>query len=127
MKKLNLSLITAILLLAVTNLFAADTKEVNIQTNLHCGSCASKIEKGLKKSSGVMEAKSNVESKVVTVKYDASKTDETKITKAISKMGYDAEVVANKKSDGCCSTDKSTKSSGKDCCDTKATKSAPKK
>jgi len=127
---MNLKLIFAIFIassmLFVASAFSADTKEVSIQTNLHCGSCASKIERGLKKSSGVTEAKSNVESKVVTVKYNPEQTDETKIKSAIKKMGYEADVVENKDKK-CCSDSRTLKSSGKDCCDTKATKSAPKK
>jgi len=105
---------------------AANNKEVSIQTNLHCGSCAAKIEKGIKKTSGIITSKADVSSKVVTIKYDADKTDESKINEKKKKMGYTTEVMkttANSKK-SCC-TDK--KVTDKDCCDTKATKSAPKK
>ncbi len=127
---MNLKLLFAIFIassmLFVTSAFSADTKEVSIQTNLHCGSCASKIDKGLKKNSGVTEVKSDVDTKIVTVKYDPEQTDETKIKRAIKKMGYEADVLV-KKDAKCCTDSKTLKSSGKDCCDTKATKSAPKK
>lgn len=129
MKKLNLFLLMLVFMVNAMPLFSADSKEVSIQTNLHCGSCASKIEKGLKKTSGVLEAKSNVEDKVVTIKYNPDETDESKIKRTIKKLGYTADVLSTKSKSDCCDADKKTssKSSGKDCCDTKATKSAPKK
>ena len=121
----KLTVLIAVLVFAAASVFAG-TKEIKVQTNLHCGSCASKIEKGLKKTDGVINSKANVETKVVTIRYDESVTDATKLTKRISDLGYNAELV--KKTDDKCSTEcKSSKTAGKDCCDTKATKSAPKK
>ncbi|MFA5511874.1 MAG: heavy metal-associated domain-containing protein [Candidatus Kapaibacterium sp.] len=102
-------------LMLTLSAYGFEAKEVCVQTNLHCGSCAQKIERGLKKKDGVMTAKSDVDTKVVTVKFDGSKTSEKEITKSIEKMGYTAKIMK---------TDKS--SSGKDCCDTKTTKSAPR-
>lgn len=115
--------IVAVLFTAIS-VFSADQKEVKIQTNLHCGSCASKIEKGLKKTNGVVYSKANVESKIVTIKYDADKTNEISVTKSIQDLGYKAEVVKTEDHD--CDAN-GRKNKGKDCCDTKATKSAPKK
>jgi copper chaperone CopZ len=121
-----LTLILTILMLSMNFAYSATPKEISIQTNLHCESCAQKIEKGLSKVGGVINPKADVKSKVVTIKYDSDKTDGGKLTKAIADMGYKTEIIKN---DECCTTDKKAKKTSvkKDCCDTKATKSAPSK
>jgi len=133
----SISSIFLAILFVVSVSYAGEIKEASYQTNLHCGSCASKIQKGLKKAGGIIETKADVDSKVVTVKYDADKTDDSKIKQLIADMGYKADL-ANakecKKGEECCKVtgkacdnkDKTSKMSGKDCCDTKATKSNPK-
>ncbi len=87
---------------AAISLFSAEPKEINVQTNLHCGTCASKIEKKLKKTDGILETNADVDTKVVTIKFDPEKTNENDITKIISNLGYEAKVmykkVENKKS-----------------------------
>jgi copper chaperone CopZ len=114
------------LVFSAISLFAASPKEISVQTNLHCESCATKIEKGLKKVSGVLESKANVDTKIVAIKFDSDKTNESKITKTIADLGYKADLVKSCDEKSCTDT-KKVKNSGKDCCDTKATKSAPKK
>ncbi|MCO5251245.1 MAG: heavy-metal-associated domain-containing protein [Candidatus Kapabacteria bacterium] len=134
----SISSIFLAILFVVSVSYAGEIKEASYQTNLHCGSCASKIQKGLKKAGGVIETKADVASKVVTVKYDADKTDDSKIKQLIADMGYKADLANAKEcksgEKACCKTtgkacdnkDKTSKMSGKDCCDTKATKSNPK-
>lgn len=128
----SISSIFLALLFVISISNAGEIKEASYQTNLHCGSCASKIQKGLNKTAGVVETKTDVASKIVTVKYDTDKTDDVKIKQVIADMGYKVD---EKKADHeCCKTtgkacdnkDKTSKMSGKDCCDTKATKSNPK-
>lgn len=81
--------------------------EVEIQTSAKCGMCKQRIERDLGLTKGVESAKLDLNSKVVTVKYNTKKMSEADVKKAISTIGYDAdEVVANEKSHdqlpGCC-------------------------
>ncbi|MDW8295655.1 MAG: heavy metal-associated domain-containing protein [Raineya sp.] len=77
---------------------SADLQEVQIKTSAICGMCKKKIEKDLSYEKGVVSADLNVETKIVTVKYNPKKTNVTKIKKAINKAGYDAdELPANPK------------------------------
>jgi len=110
----------------------AETKleECNIKTNAHCGDCKTKIEKALKKQSGVMSTNLNLDNKIVAVKYDPNKTNSDKLISAITNAGYTAELVTNieevktEKStktksakDGCCTS--GVKALSDDCCKTK--------
>lgn len=92
-KKLNIAF--AIIIFSAVTAFAAE-KTIKVQTNLHCESCKGKIEKTLKKANGVLSTYADVESKIVTIKYDDAKTDNKKITGAITEIGYKAEVIQNK-------------------------------
>ncbi|MFP4545120.1 MAG: heavy-metal-associated domain-containing protein [Candidatus Kapaibacterium sp.] len=95
MKKNSAVLLLMMLFVAAFTIdsYAGDEKEVKYQTNLHCGSCKAKIESGLKKEKGVKSASADVETKVVTVKYDDSATDNKKIQNFIAEMGYKADEV----------------------------------
>ncbi len=89
---------------------ATDLQEVQIKTSAVCGMCKKKIEKDLSYEKGVVSADLNVETKIVTVKYNPKKTNIAKIKKAINKAGYDAdELPANpkayKKLPECCKKD----------------------
>lgn len=128
-----LSMLAFVAFSAFNVTYSAEIREASFQTNLHCGSCASKIQKGLNKTAGVIETNADVATKIVTVKYDTEKTDDTKLKQVIADLGYKVD---EKKTDKeCCKTtgkectnkDKTSKMSGKDCCDTKATKSSQKK
>jgi mercuric ion binding protein len=66
-------------------------KEVKIKTSAVCEMCKERIEKNLTLSKGISEAVLNLEDKVVTVKYNPKKTDETQIRKVITDTGYDAD------------------------------------
>lgn len=71
-------------------------KEVKIKTSAICEMCKERIERNLSFEKGVKEAVLDVESKVVTVKYNPKKTDVSKIKANITKTGYDAdELTAN--------------------------------
>lgn len=69
-------------------------KEVKIKTSAICGMCKARIERNLAFEKGVKESTLDVKSKVVTIKYNPSKTDVAKLKANISKTGYDAEEVA---------------------------------
>lgn len=68
-------------------------KEVKIKTSAICSMCKARIERNLTFEKGVKEADLDVKTKVVTIKYNPTKTDVTKLKANISKTGYDAEEV----------------------------------
>ncbi len=110
------SLLSVVLFLALVsfNAYSEDAiKQVQIQTNAHCGGCKSKIEKGLNKLDGILKSDVNLENKVVTVSYNPSKINEEQITQKIADLGYSTTV---KKDSECCEKG-TTKdlSSKKDC------------
>ncbi|UFH52909.1 heavy-metal-associated domain-containing protein [Spirosoma sp. KNUC1025] len=100
LRNLFLTALTSLILLG--NAFAGKLisddkeKEVKIKTSAICGMCKSRIERNLTFEKGVKEANLDVKSKIVTIKYNPSKTDVSKLKANISKTGYDAdEVVAD--------------------------------
>ncbi|MBI3587514.1 MAG: heavy-metal-associated domain-containing protein [Ignavibacteriales bacterium] len=75
-----------------------------------CNSCANTIEKALKKVGGVKSAKVDIDKKVATVKYVATKANLSQLETAIANAGYDAnDTTRNKaaydKLDACCKID----------------------
>lgn len=107
----------------------SNIEQVNIKTSAVCEKCKEKIESNLSFEKGVKDVELNIETKIVTVKYNPNKTDPDKIRKAISKIGYDADDVkadckAYENLAQCCKK-KSSKCSEKKaskCCDKKASK-----
>lgn len=98
MNKCKYVLIVLACLISVSTFSQKDNKvaEIKIKTSAQCDMCKDRIEKNLSKESGIKSSSLDVKSKVLTVKYDASKTDAAKIKAAVSKIGYDAdEVKAN--------------------------------
>ena len=95
------------LILTVGTSYAGDKtlyKECQIKTSAHCGSCKTTIEKGLNKASGVESSALNLEDKVVTVKYDPSRTDPDKLKDVVASLGYNADIV--KATESCCPSTK---------------------
>jgi periplasmic mercuric ion binding protein len=110
----------AIVALFITMTFdmSAELREAKFQTNLHCGSCAGKIEKALKKEKGVKTVSADVETKIVTVSYESKKTNSNNVQEKIKKLGYTAELPKS----ACCSdkpkttSKKETSSDSQECC-----------
>lgn len=72
--------------------------EIKIKTSAQCGMCKDAIEETLAFERGVKKSNLDLKTKIVTVEYDARRTNPEKIKKAISRIGYDAdEVPADKK------------------------------
>jgi copper chaperone CopZ len=72
-----------------------------------CDICESNITKALKKVTGIENFKIDIDGKVIHVNYDKNKTTISKIEKAITSAGYDAnnktaDPVAYSKLDNCC-------------------------
>jgi|WetSurMetagenome_2_1015567.scaffolds.fasta_scaffold130032_3 periplasmic mercuric ion binding protein len=58
--------------------------------SIKCGMCVNTIKEAIKKTEGVETANVNLSAKIVMVGFDKSKTDLSKIEKAIADAGYDA-------------------------------------
>ena len=99
MKKFNM--IMAGLLIAATG-FAKDIKTVvfNTAPEMHCNSCENRIKNGLKFEKGVKDIKTDLETKTVTIEYDADKTNTETLVAAFAKINYTATEAGAKK--GCC-------------------------
>lgn len=98
MKKLFLNLIVASLLLPVAGIAQEkkkdkSVKKIEIQTSAQCEDCKERIEKNMAFEKGVKYVNLDLETKILTLKYRADKTDEKKLRKAVSKIGYDADDV----------------------------------
>src|SRR6266704_6215901 len=55
-----------------------------------CASCAMRIEKGLKKVPGVLEASVNLATEQAVVLYNPSQTDVAKLAQKVDAIGYTA-------------------------------------
>jgi len=108
MKKI-LFTIGAILGISIGTLSAqnAEKQFVEIKTSAVCGMCKTTIENALDKVDGIKYADLDVETKVVSIKYDATETTVETIKKAINMAGYaaddmPADPAAYEKLHGCC-------------------------
>jgi mercuric ion binding protein len=86
----------------------ANDEKATIQLpTIQCNTCKKNITKAMKKVDGVNDFNIDVDGKVMTVAYDKSKTDLSKVENAITAAGYDAndkkaDPVAYDKLDECC-------------------------
>lgn len=65
---------------------------VTFCTNLRCKSCVKKVNENIAFEKGVKDLKVSLPDQTITVTYDPSKTSAEALSKAISKLGYKAEV-----------------------------------
>ncbi len=86
----------------------ANDEKATIQLpTIQCDQCKKNITKAMKNVEGVNDFNIDVDGKVMTVAYDKSKTDLSKVENAITAAGYDAndkkaDPVAYDKLDECC-------------------------
>jgi len=107
MKKFNM--IMAAMMIAATG-FAKDIKTAvfNTAPEMHCNSCENRIKNGLKFEKGVKDIKTDLETKTVTIEYDADKTNVENLVAAFAKIDYKATEAGKgaaggeKKMGGCC-------------------------
>ena len=85
----NLFLI--ILTMTFASLANAQTDTLVVKTSVLCDECKERIEHDLSFQKGVKSNVVNLDTKEVTVVYNATKTDPQKIRVAITKIGYDAD------------------------------------
>ena len=62
-------------------------REVTFNVHLHCNSCVKKIQENIAFEKGVKDLKVCLEDQIVSIKYDASKTNEEVLKNAIVKLG----------------------------------------
>ncbi|MCU0448723.1 MAG: heavy-metal-associated domain-containing protein [Bernardetiaceae bacterium] len=83
---------------SLRGLAQTDVKEVKIKTSAQCDMCKKRIEKAIGLEKGVKTAVLDVKSKVLTVQYRDGKTNPEALRSAVTKVGYDADVLpADKK------------------------------
>lgn len=69
-------------------------KKINLTlSGMHCASCASLIERSLRKTPGVKQANVNFAAEKALVVFDENKTNLREIKQTISKAGYSAEEI----------------------------------
>lgn len=71
---------------------ASKAETVTFCTNLRCKNCVKKINENIAFEKGVKDLKVSLPDQTITVTYDPSKTSADALSKAISKLGYKAEV-----------------------------------
>jgi copper chaperone CopZ len=65
-------------------------KTLNIKTSAQCGMCQSTLEQGLMGVTGVHEAKLNLPSRQLRLRYDPNVIDPKTLELAVQSLGYDA-------------------------------------
>lgn len=96
-------IVSAIVMLAAVSVCAAASKKktaiVKYQSSIHCKSCADKVMNNIAFEKGVEDLEVSVKDQTITVEFNMAKTDTTKLSAAIKKLGYNAKVVEYKESD----------------------------
>lgn len=75
--------------------FGKDIKTVVVKTQpeMHCANCEKKIKDNIRFEKGVKSIKTDLDSKTVTIEYDADKTTVEKIIEGFKKIKYEATEV----------------------------------
>ncbi|MEI6684132.1 MAG: heavy-metal-associated domain-containing protein [Bacteroidota bacterium] len=116
MKKTNTYLSALLILVTVMTLsaqaFAQEKKieSIQIKTSAMCKQCKERIENGLVYDKGVKDVVLDVDTKIVTIRYNTKATNPETLRKKISKLGYDADTIpcdkaAYEKLPACCKKD----------------------
>lgn len=66
-----------------------EIKEVTFHVHLHCDNCVNKVRENISFERGVKDLHVCLEDQSVSIKYDASKTSEDALKKAIEELGYE--------------------------------------
>ena len=111
--KMNTIIKSGILFLSIFlfSNFSAQTKTFKAKVEGNCGMCKERIETAVKADKNVKSADWSMSKKVLTVSYDASKTDKKAILKSVADVGHDNEMFrASDKAyvdlDACCQYDR---------------------
>jgi len=92
MKAKKLSFISVLIFSVVITIFAQSNKTEKFKVYGKCESCKERIEKAAKSVDGVIKADWNIDSKIMEVNFNTSKTNLDKIELAIAKVGHDTQL-----------------------------------
>lgn len=73
----------------------AEIKEVTFKVELHCQNCVKKVRENLSFEKGVKDLQICMEDQIVSLKYDASKTNVETLKNAIVKLGVPVKGVSH--------------------------------
>ena len=93
MRKMNVVGLLMVALVLSVGLAGAATSTATVTIKIegmHCGNCASSVEKKLKATEGVEDAKVSFEKKEAWIKYDDQKTSVAKLREVINSTGFKA-------------------------------------
>ncbi len=106
--KINTRIILIALFIGASfNAKAQKAEELKLKTSAVCAMCKMKLESGLSEQKGVKLASLDLESNILTVRYNPKKTSPEKIKTKVISIGYDAndlkaDAGAYKALPGCC-------------------------
>ena len=87
-------------LLSVTAVLAKDIRVVVFKVSqMHCEKCEKKVKDNMRFEKGLKDISTEVKTKMVTITYDAEKTNVKKLQAAFNKFSYEAEFVKETKKD----------------------------
>lgn len=90
--------ILAIVLMLGAMSVSAVTRTITVRVEgMHCGGCASSIEKKLKATVGVEDARVSFEKKEAWIQFDDQKVTESQLREAITSTGYKVVESSTKK------------------------------
>ena len=97
-------ILAGLFLFGVSTISAQDVKKVAkkptteaqvvFSVSMDCHNCEQKIKKNIAYEKGVKDLSTNLETKLVTIKYQSDKTDKAKLKKSIEKLGFTCKEVA---------------------------------
>lgn len=109
MRKFNISILLMFIIISISNSgilfnnFYNNTKMIDITfaektikikcTEMSCNACKQSITRSLKTVQGINKLDVDLETKIITVVIDDSKTDEQEVLNAIIGAGYEAEII----------------------------------
>jgi copper chaperone CopZ len=67
---------------------------IRIKTSVVCGMCKERVEENLAFEKGVKDVSVDLETRIVTIRYNPKSTSPDELRKKLSKLGYDADEVA---------------------------------
>jgi periplasmic mercuric ion binding protein len=91
----SIAIILSILALSIGQVFGQKgIEEIKIKTSSQCEMCKHRLEESMAFERGVKKSSLDLETGIITVSYQAKRTNPDQIRLAISKTGYDADEVA---------------------------------
>ena len=67
----------------------SEIKDVTFKVHIHCAGCVKKIQENLAYEKGVKDLHICMDDQIIQLKYDAAKTNEETLKKAIVKLGVE--------------------------------------